>query len=84
VHYGIPDLFSYSGDKLPWISFMPRKNVEEVRQVVNILKFRDVLDEIEEVIGLWKKDKDELLGKGKMASDFVKENYSQDREAKDM
>jgi hypothetical protein len=36
-------VFNYSEQKLPLISFMPRKNMLDVLQVINILKFRGVL-----------------------------------------
>lgn len=46
LHYGInPDLFSYYSEKKKQICFMPRKHVNEAVQVINILKFRDVLDD---------------------------------------
>jgi len=44
LHYGIaPDIFYYWPDKKRQIAFMPRKNREDVRQVLNALDARDAL-----------------------------------------
>lgn len=43
VHPGLSAGFSCSGKKKKQIAFMPRKHIEEVRQVVNILKYRGAL-----------------------------------------
>lgn len=48
VHYGIDyNIFQYSPFKKKQISFMSRKLPEQIRQVINILKFRDVLWDFE-------------------------------------
>jgi len=39
------NVFNYSEQKLPLISFMPRKNILDVMQVINILKFKGVLND---------------------------------------
>jgi hypothetical protein len=41
------DLFYFSDNKKPLISFMTRKNAQDALQVVNILKFRGALDGFE-------------------------------------
>jgi glycosyltransferase involved in cell wall biosynthesis len=44
IHYGIDQrLFAYHPDKQKLIGFMPRKNAEDVRQVVCLLKARNAL-----------------------------------------
>ena len=44
LHYGIdPSLFSYIADKQRQIAFMPRRNREDVRQVINALNYRGAL-----------------------------------------
>ncbi|MDD4179180.1 MAG: glycosyltransferase family 1 protein, partial [Candidatus Margulisbacteria bacterium] len=46
LHNGIDaGLFSYTPNKKQQIAFMPRKNIEDIRQVVNILKFRNIIGE---------------------------------------
>jgi len=48
IHYGInPHLFSYSEQKKKQICFMPRKCAEDAVQVINILKFRNILDDFD-------------------------------------
>ena len=48
VHNAIdPTMFYYSNHKKPLISFMPRKNIEDVLQVINILKYRNALSDFE-------------------------------------
>jgi len=46
IHHGIdPLLFAYRANKKKQICFMPRKNVGDAIQVINILKYRDVLED---------------------------------------
>jgi hypothetical protein len=48
IHNAVnPHVFSYSELKKPVISFMMRKNIEDILQVINILKFRNILDDFE-------------------------------------
>ncbi|MBN2145227.1 MAG: glycosyltransferase [Candidatus Aureabacteria bacterium] len=42
-----PDIFSFSEKKQKQISFMTRKNRPQLEQVINILKFRNVLEDFE-------------------------------------
>ncbi len=42
-----PSLFYYQPAKRPQIAFIPRRNVEDARQVLNILKFRGALAEFD-------------------------------------
>lgn len=42
-----PGLFSFTENKEKQISFMTRKNVADVKQVINMLKFRNALSEYE-------------------------------------
>lgn len=45
VHYSFdPLIFPYSGKKKPQICYMPRKNSEDARQVINILQAKKLLD----------------------------------------
>ena len=48
LHYGIDTtLFAYRAEKLPRIAYMPRKNADDVSQVVNLLKHRGALSGFE-------------------------------------
>jgi hypothetical protein len=45
VRYGIdPALYAYQPDKQPLVAFMPRKQAEDARQVLHLLKLRKALD----------------------------------------
>ncbi|MBI5814051.1 MAG: glycosyltransferase family 4 protein [Nitrospinae bacterium] len=44
VHSIDSTVFRPDGEKKPHIAFMPRKNIADVTQVINILKFRGALD----------------------------------------
>ncbi len=39
-----PDIFYYDSKKKKQIAFMPRKNIQDIGQVINILKIRNILD----------------------------------------
>jgi glycosyltransferase involved in cell wall biosynthesis len=44
LHYGVDTrLFAYRADKKPLVGYMPRKNAEDVVQVINLLKLRGAL-----------------------------------------
>jgi hypothetical protein len=43
LRYGIDPRFAYRADKRPAIAYMPRKNVPDLTQVINILKLRGAL-----------------------------------------
>jgi glycosyltransferase involved in cell wall biosynthesis len=46
IHNAIdPNIFSFQDHKKPIISFMTRKNTNDILQVINILKFRYALDD---------------------------------------
>jgi len=48
IHYSVdPNFYRYHAQKKPRIAFMPRKNPEDLLQVINILKFRGALKEYE-------------------------------------
>jgi glycosyltransferase involved in cell wall biosynthesis/protein-L-isoaspartate O-methyltransferase len=50
LHYGIDSsVFCYEANKKKQICFMPRKNFGDALQIINILKYRDVLGEFEVV-----------------------------------
>ena len=44
IHPAFSPAFSFSGTKKKQIAFMPRKHIEDARQVINILKYRGVLE----------------------------------------
>jgi len=62
IHNSInPHQFFYNEKKKKLISFMPRKNMEHALQVVNLLKFRGVLDDFE-VLPIENKSEEETAG----------------------
>ena len=81
-------IFNYSDKKQKQICFMPRKLMEDARQVILILKLRkdgniiEYVKKIEEITMVYEKNPNLILEKGRHASEFILSNYSMKMEEK--